>query len=50
MFDIMDMEDDKRNNLLKFKNEQMADVARFCNRYPNIELNYTIVDEENITG
>ena len=49
MFDIMDMEDDKRNDLLKLKNEQMADVARFCNRYPNIELNYTIVDEENIT-
>lgn len=45
----MDMEDDKRNDLLKLKNEQMADVARFCNRYPNIELNYTIVDEENIT-
>ena len=50
MFDIMDMEDDKRNDLLKLKNEQMADVARFCNRYPNIELNYTIVNEENITG
>lgn len=26
----------------------MADVARFCNRYPNIELNYDVSDKDEI--
>ena len=50
MFDVMDMEDDDRNALLSFSDAQMGDVARFCNRYPNIELNYTLMDEDNIVG
>jgi pre-mRNA-splicing helicase BRR2 len=36
------MEDDDRNVLLEFTDSQMADVARFCNRYPNIELTYEV--------
>ena len=27
---------------------QIADVARFCNRYPNIELSYEVVDKDAI--
>ncbi|XP_019848948.1 PREDICTED: U5 small nuclear ribonucleoprotein 200 kDa helicase-like [Amphimedon queenslandica] len=50
VFDVMDMEDDDRNTLLSFSDAQMGDVARFCNRYPNIELNYTLMDEDNIIG
>ena len=49
MFDIMEMEDDERNQLLQLTEGQMADVARFCNRYPNIELQYEIDDQDNIT-
>lgn len=45
----MDMEDDDRNSLLCFTDAQMADVARYCNRYPNIELTYDIPDRDNIT-
>ena len=33
VFDIMEMEDDDRNKLLAMTDAQMADVARFCNRY-----------------
>ena len=44
----MDMEDDDRNSLLKFSDAQMADVAMFCNRYPNIDLSYQILNEDNI--
>ena len=44
----MDMEDDERNALLKLTDAQMADVARFCNRYPNIDLHYEIQDKSNI--
>jgi pre-mRNA-splicing helicase BRR2 len=49
VFDVMDMEDDHRNNLLNFTGSQMADVARFCNRYPNIELTYSIANEDSIS-
>lgn len=43
------MEDEERNALLQLSESEMADVARFCNRYPNIELTYEILDKEKIT-
>nr|KAF6273985.1 small nuclear ribonucleoprotein U5 subunit 200 [Myotis myotis] len=48
VFDIMEMEDEERNALLQLSDGQMADVARFCNRYPNIELSYEVVDKDGI--
>lgn len=48
IFDIMEMEDDERNELLQLTEAQMADVARFCNRYPNIELTYEVQDKDSI--
>uniref|UniRef100_A0A8C5MLF8 U5 small nuclear ribonucleoprotein 200 kDa helicase n=1 Tax=Leptobrachium leishanense TaxID=445787 RepID=A0A8C5MLF8_9ANUR len=48
VFDIMEMEDDDRNELLQLTDAQMADVARFCNRYPNIELSYEVAEKESI--
>ena len=48
VFDIMEMEDEERNALLQLSDSQMADVARFCNRYPNIELSYEVVDNDII--
>ena len=45
----MEMEDDERNSLLQMTDAQMADVARFCNRYPNIELQYEVEDKDSIT-
>ena len=30
--------------------DQMADVARYCNRYPNIELEYDVVDSKNLSS
>lgn len=48
IFDIMEMEDEDRTALLQLSNAQMADVARFCNRYPNIELSYEVADKDNI--
>lgn len=44
----MELEDDHRAKLLQLSDAQMADVARFCNRYPNIELTYEIEDKDNI--
>ncbi|OWK10391.1 hypothetical protein Celaphus_00005853, partial [Cervus elaphus hippelaphus] len=48
VFDIMEMEDEERNALLQLSDSQIADVARFCNRYPNIELSYEVVDKDAI--
>ena len=46
----MEMEDEEeRNQLLQLTDAQMADVARFCNRYPNIELSYEVADKDDVT-
>lgn len=48
VFDIMELEDEDRTSLLQLNDQQMADVARFCNRYPNIEMNFEVVDKDKI--
>uniref|UniRef100_A0A8C9Z2L4 U5 small nuclear ribonucleoprotein 200 kDa helicase n=1 Tax=Sander lucioperca TaxID=283035 RepID=A0A8C9Z2L4_SANLU len=48
IFDIMEMEDEERTALLQLSDAQMADVARFCNRYPNIELSYEVAEKDNL--
>jgi pre-mRNA-splicing helicase BRR2 len=48
IFDVMDMEDEDRNTLLALNNTKMADVAKFCNRYPNIELSYNVENKDSI--
>lgn len=48
VFDIMELEDDDRSRLLQLSDSQMADVARFCNRYPNIEMSFEVADEDRI--
>jgi len=45
----MEMEDDDRVEILKMDDAQMAEVARFCNRYPNIELQYEVEDKDSLT-
>ncbi|XP_061404387.1 U5 small nuclear ribonucleoprotein 200 kDa helicase [Lethenteron reissneri] len=48
VFDVLEMEDAARSALLQLDDSKMADVARFCNRYPNIELSYELSDKENV--
>ena len=38
VYDVMELEDDQRNELLQMDARQMRDVAKFCNAYPSIEL------------
>ncbi len=48
VFDVMDLEDEVRDSLLSSLSErQMADVARFVNRYPNIELTHELANDPN---
>jgi len=49
VFDLMELEDDERSKILAYlKPAQLSDVARFCNRYPNIELQYEIENKDRI--
>jgi pre-mRNA-splicing helicase BRR2 len=49
VFDLMELEDEDRSKLLQdLSPAQMSDVARFCNRYPNIELSYEIEAKDRI--
>ncbi|KAK3589739.1 hypothetical protein CHS0354_021060 [Potamilus streckersoni] len=48
IFDVMEMEDEERNDLLMLTETQMADVARFCNRYPNIEMSFEVQDKDSV--
>ncbi len=48
VFDVMELEDEDRDQLLQMSEAQMVDVARFCNRYPNIELKYDVLDKGSL--
>jgi len=50
IFDLMDMEDDERVALLGMNEAQLADVARVCNRYPNIDLTHEVEDEDEVAS
>ncbi|KAL7610342.1 hypothetical protein Lser_V15G09871 [Lactuca serriola] len=48
VFDLVEMEDDERRELLQMSDPQLMDIAKFCNRFPNIDLSYDVVDGDNI--
>lgn len=48
-FDIIALEDEVRDELLQLPPGKMADVAVFCNSYPNIELNFDVQAGEEET-
>ena len=50
IFDLMDLEDDERNALLGMSASQLADVARVCNRYPNIDVSYEVEDADEVAS
>jgi pre-mRNA-splicing helicase BRR2 len=49
VFDILGLDDDVREGLLQLPPHKMNDVAAFCNNYPNIDLNYELVDADSVT-
>jgi pre-mRNA-splicing helicase BRR2 len=48
VYDLVDMEDDKRAELLQISDGQMEELAAACNRYPNIEVSYEIANEDEV--
>lgn len=48
VFDLVEMEDDERRELLQMSDSQLLDIARFCNRFPNIDMTYEVLDGDNL--
>lgn len=48
VFDLVEMEDDERRELLQMSDVQLLDIAKFCNRFPNIDMSYEVQDSENV--
>ncbi|KAF7817694.1 DExH-box ATP-dependent RNA helicase DExH12 [Senna tora] len=46
VFDLVEMEDDERRELLQMSDLQLLDIARFCNRFPNIDLSYEVLESD----
>ena len=49
VFDILTLDDDVRSDLLRLPDDKMADVAVFCNNYPNVEVTFTVEDADNVS-
>ena len=44
------VQEQQRRELLQLSDPQLAEVARVCNRYPDIELNFDVVGGEAVTA
>ncbi|KAF5370279.1 hypothetical protein D9758_006929 [Tetrapyrgos nigripes] len=50
VYDVMEMEDDKRNELLQMTPAQMQDVAMFVNSYPTLDVSHELAKGEYTAG
>jgi pre-mRNA-splicing helicase BRR2 len=48
IFALLELEDDQRTRLLQMTGREMADVARVCNRYPNVELSLELQNGDTV--
>jgi len=48
IFDVIELDDDARDNLLRLSPKEMQDVARFCNAYPNVDVSFDVEGERDI--
>lgn len=48
VFDLVEMEDAERRELLQMSDVQLLDIAKFCNRFPNIDMEYDVLDIDNV--
>ncbi|KAI3888520.1 hypothetical protein MKX03_008711 [Papaver bracteatum] len=48
LYDLVEMDDDKRQELLQMSDLQLLDIARFCNRLPNIDMTYEMLESDRV--
>ncbi len=44
------LQDDARRELLQMSDGQLSDIARFCNRYPDIQMTHALADADGVTA
>ncbi|KAG2291595.1 hypothetical protein Bca52824_038264 [Brassica carinata] len=49
VFDLVEMADEERLELLSMSDTELLDIAKFCNRFPNSDLTYEVVGSEDVT-
>lgn len=47
--DILSMDDDLRQKLLPFDDSKMSQIAKFCNSYPDINIDMEVEDSDDIS-
>uniref|UniRef100_A0A915CXY3 Helicase ATP-binding domain-containing protein n=1 Tax=Ditylenchus dipsaci TaxID=166011 RepID=A0A915CXY3_9BILA len=47
---LLELKDEDRKNILSMSQEQLADVARFCNYYPSIDVEQEVVTSSPCVG
>ncbi|KHJ91297.1 Sec63 domain protein [Oesophagostomum dentatum] len=50
IFELLELEDDVRRDILRMEDVQLADVAKFCNNYPSIEVEHTLESDSVNVG
>ncbi|KAI8927207.1 Sec63 Brl domain-containing protein [Entophlyctis helioformis] len=50
VFDILEMEDEARDSALQVSPRQMEDIARFVNRYPNVDAQFEVAADKVAQG
>ncbi|KAJ3669612.1 hypothetical protein LUZ60_011562 [Juncus effusus] len=48
VFDLLEMDDGERREMLDMSDTQLMDIAKFCNRYPNIDMAYEVLDAADV--
>ena len=48
VFDLVDMDAAKREALLKMSEKQLSEVDQFCRRYPDVQLNFEVLNADVI--
>ena len=43
-------QDDARREMLQMSESQLSDIARFCNRYPDIQMAHAVPGAEGLTA
>ncbi|PAV56692.1 hypothetical protein WR25_04976 isoform F [Diploscapter pachys] len=45
IFELLELDDDVRSEILQMEDAELADVAKFCNNYPSIEVEHELSAE-----
>lgn len=50
VYDVIDLDDEPRNQILQMEPRQLRDVASFCNAYPSIDVSHEVLDADSLNS